>query len=75
MRVAEHAHRLLGQRANGAFGRATALTLRAAEPLKLMLGETGIEVSTRISGILVTAIAVGMIVDGISRCFPVLVHG
>jgi multiple antibiotic resistance protein len=58
-----------------AVGGATALALRAAEPLKLMLGETGIEVSTRISGILVAAIAVGMIVDGISRCFPVLAHG
>jgi multiple antibiotic resistance protein len=58
-----------------AVGVATALALRAAGPLKLMLGETGIEVSTRISGILVAAIAVGMIVDGISQCFPVLAHG
>ncbi len=58
-----------------AVGGATALALRAAEPLKLMLGETGIEVSTRISGILVAAIAVGMIVDGISRSFPVLARG
>ena len=58
-----------------AVGGATALALRAAEPLKLMLGETGIEVSTRISGILVAAIAVGMIVDGISQCFPLLARG
>jgi multiple antibiotic resistance protein len=59
----------------GAIGGATALALRAAGPLKLMLGETGIEVSTRISGILVAAIAVGMIVDGIQESFPLLAHG
>jgi multiple antibiotic resistance protein len=51
-----------------------ALALRATGPLKLMLGESGAEVSTRISGILVAAIAVGMIVDGIRQCFPMLAH-
>lgn len=58
----------------GAVGAATALALRAAGPLKLMLGDTGIEVSTRISGIVVAAIAVGMVVDGVRQCFPVLAH-
>ena len=58
-----------------AVGVCTALALRAAGPLKRMLGETGIEVSTRISGILVSAIAVGMIVEGIQQCFPMLGHG
>jgi multiple antibiotic resistance protein len=55
-------------------GAATALALRAATPLKRMLGETGIEVSTRISGILVAAIAVGMIVQGVKQSFPMLAH-
>ena len=59
----------------GAVGDATALALRAVGPPKLMLRETGIEVSTRIPGILVAAIAVGTTVDGIRQCFPVLAHG
>jgi multiple antibiotic resistance protein len=55
-----------------AVGIATAIALRAAGPLRRMLGETGIEVSTRISGILVAAIAIGMIQDGIRELFPIL---
>jgi small neutral amino acid transporter SnatA (MarC family) len=55
-----------------AVGAATAIALRAASPLKRMLGETGIEVSTRMSGILVGAIAVGMIVQGIMEGFQCL---
>jgi multiple antibiotic resistance protein len=55
-------------------GAATAIALRAATPLKRMLGETGIEVSTRVSGILVAAIAVGMIVQGVNQSFPMLAH-
>lgn len=58
-----------------AVGIATAVALRAASPLKLLLGETGIEVSTRISGILVAAIAVGMIVQGPQQSLPVFAHG
>jgi multiple antibiotic resistance protein len=37
-----------------------------------MLGETGIEVSTRISGILIAAIAVELFQEGLVRLFPVL---
>jgi multiple antibiotic resistance protein len=55
-----------------AIGVATAMALRAAGPLHRMLGETGIEVSTRISGILVAAIATGMIVEGVRQSFPML---
>jgi len=58
-----------------AVGAATAIALRAAGPLKRILGETGIEVSTRMSGILVGAIAVGMIMQGIKDSFPMLSHG
>jgi multiple antibiotic resistance protein len=51
-------------------GFATWAALRAAEPLRRVLGETGIEVSTRISGILVAAIAVQLIQEGIVELFP-----
>ena len=44
-----------------------------ADPLRRVLGETGIEVSTRISGILVAAIAVQLIQEGIVELFPSLV--
>lgn len=57
-----------------AIGVATALALRAADPLKMVLGETGIEVSTRVSGILVAAIAIGMIQEGMRQLFPILGH-
>jgi multiple antibiotic resistance protein len=55
-----------------AVGFATGAALRAAGPLNRILGEIGIEVSTRISGILVAAIAVGMITQGIQETFPML---
>lgn len=54
-------------------GVATWGALRAADQLRRLLGATGIEVSTRISGILVAAIAVQMIHDGLVRLFPELV--
>jgi len=55
-----------------AVGFATAVALRAAGSLNRILGKTGIEVSTRISGILVAAIAIGMITQGIQQTFPML---
>jgi MarC family membrane protein len=58
-----------------AVGLATGLALRAAAPLQRLLGQIGIEVATRISGILVAAIAVGMITQGMQDSFPLLVHG
>ncbi len=53
-------------------GLATWAALRAADPLRRVLGETGIEVSTRISGILVAAIAVQLIQEGLVELFPML---
>jgi multiple antibiotic resistance protein len=53
-------------------GLATWAALRAAEPLRRVLGETGIEVSTRISGILVAAIAVQLIQEGVVQLFPAI---
>jgi multiple antibiotic resistance protein len=55
-------------------GVATWISLRMADPLRRLLGETGIEVSTRISGILVAAIAVGLIQEGLVLLFPGIVH-
>jgi multiple antibiotic resistance protein len=57
-----------------AVGMATGIALRAATLLKRILGDTGIEVSTRISGILVAPIAAGMIVHGLKQYFPMLAH-
>ena len=55
-------------------GVATGIALRAATPLKRMLGATGIEVFTRVFSIFVAAIAPGMIVQGVKQCFPILAH-
>jgi multiple antibiotic resistance protein len=51
-------------------GLATWAALRAADTLRRVLGETGIEVSTRVSGILVAAIAVQLIQEGLVELFP-----
>ncbi len=53
-----------------AVGVATWLALRAADPLRRMLGDTGINVSTRVSGLIVAAIAVEMIRSGLVALFP-----
>jgi multiple antibiotic resistance protein len=55
-------------------GLATWAALRAAERLRHLLGDTGIEVSTRISGILVAAIAVELIHHGLMVLLPGLVR-
>jgi multiple antibiotic resistance protein len=53
-------------------GLTTWAALRAADRLRRVLGETGINVCTRVSGILVAAIAVQMMHDGLLRLFPQL---
>ena len=53
-------------------GGATWGALRIADPMRRLLGETGIDVSTRVSGILVAAIAVGMVQEGLVMLFPAL---
>jgi multiple antibiotic resistance protein len=57
-----------------AVGIATLIAFGAADLLRRVLGKTGIEVSTRISGILVAAIAIGMIEQGVRQMFPILTH-
>ncbi len=51
---------------------ATFLSLAVADPARKLLGETGINVFTRISGILVGAIAVGLVVEGLGMLYPQL---
>ena len=51
---------------------ATFLSLAVADPARRLLGDTGINVFTRISGILVAAIAVGLMVEGLGMLYPAL---
>ncbi len=51
---------------------ATFLSLAVADPARRILGDTGINVFTRISGILVAAIAVGLMVEGLGMLYPAL---
>ena len=53
-------------------GFATWTALRAADPLRRLLGDTGIDVSTRVSGLIVCAIAIEMIRNGLVALFPAL---
>lgn len=51
---------------------ATFLALAVADPARRLLGDTGIDVFTRISGILVAAIAVGLVNEGLGLLYPQL---
>jgi multiple antibiotic resistance protein len=50
----------------------TFITMRAAQPLTKFLGPTGVNAVGRVMGIVVAAIAVQLIVDGVVELFPVL---
>jgi multiple antibiotic resistance protein len=54
---------------------ATFLSLAIADPTRRLLGDTGINVFTRVSGILVAAIAVGLVVEGLGMLYPALATG
>jgi small neutral amino acid transporter SnatA (MarC family) len=45
-----------------------------ADPLRRLMGDTGIEVCTRISGIIVAAIAIQMVYEGVVLLFPTLMQ-
>lgn len=47
-------------------------SLKAAVPLELKLKKTGVDVLTKVSGILISAIAVEMIHTGLLQLFPIL---
>lgn len=51
---------------------ATYAALALAEPARRLLGATGIDAFTRISGILVAAIAIGLINEGLVMLYPQL---
>jgi multiple antibiotic resistance protein len=48
------------------------LSLAVADPARRLLGDTGINVFTRIAGILVAAIALGLIHEGLGMLYPAL---
>lgn len=48
------------------------ITLRLAVPISGLMGQSGLNVMTRVMGLLLSSIAVGMIVAGLKGAFPVL---
>lgn len=51
---------------------ATFASLAVADPARRLLGDTGLSAFTRISGILVAAIAVGLVNEGLGMMYPQL---
>ncbi|MBC7621504.1 MAG: NAAT family transporter [Candidatus Saccharibacteria bacterium] len=51
---------------------ATALCFALAEPIGRVLGKTGINVMTRLMGLILAALAVEVMSDGLTKLFPVL---
>ncbi|SIQ41265.1 multiple antibiotic resistance protein [Pseudacidovorax sp. RU35E] len=54
---------------------ATLLALLMAEPIARVLGKTGINVMTRLMGLILAALAVEVMADGLGKLFPVLARG
>ncbi len=52
---------------------ATALCFSLADPIARVLGKTGINVMTRLMGLILAALAVEVMADGLGKLFPVLV--
>ena len=51
---------------------ASFLSLAVADPARRLLGDTGINVFTRVAGILVAAIAIGLVHEGLGMLYPQL---
>ncbi|WP_440589363.1 MarC family protein [Pseudacidovorax intermedius] len=51
---------------------ATLLALLMAEPIARVLGKTGINVMTRLMGLILAALAVEVMADGLGKLFPIL---
>jgi multiple antibiotic resistance protein len=51
---------------------ATALCFSLAQPIARVLGKTGINVMTRLMGLILAALAVEVMADGLHKLFPVL---
>ena len=54
------------------IGLATALCFALAQPIARVLGKTGINVMTRLMGLILAALAVEVMADGLHKLFPVL---
>jgi len=54
------------------IGLATGITFSLAEPIARVLGKTGINVMTRLMGLILAALAVEVMADGLGTLFPVL---
>ena len=54
---------------------ATALCFSLATPIARVLGKTGINVMTRLMGLILAALAVEVMADGFHKLFPVLAQG
>lgn len=54
------------------IGLATALCFALAEPIARVLGNTGINVMTRLMGLILAALAVEVMADGLHKLFPAL---
>jgi multiple antibiotic resistance protein len=54
---------------------ATALCFSLATPIARVLGQTGINVMTRLMGLILAALAVEVMTDGLHKLFPVLAGG
>jgi multiple antibiotic resistance protein len=54
---------------------ATALCFSLAQPIARVLGKTGINVMTRLMGLILAALAVEVMADGLHKLFPVLASG
>ena len=53
---------------------ATWLSLRMADPISKLLGRTGINIITRLLGLILTAVAVEFIAGGLVQLLPGLAH-
>ena len=54
------------------IGLATALCFALAQPIARVLGKTGINVMTRLMGLILAALAVEVMADGLHTLFPIL---
>lgn len=54
------------------IGLATALCFALADPIARVLGKTGINVMTRLMGLILAALAVEVMADGLHKLFPIL---
>ena len=53
---------------------ATAVCFSMAEPIARVLGKTGINVMNRLMGLILAALAVEVMSDGLTKLFPALGH-